>query len=170
MIESYKGKLPEIEKDCFVADSASVIGDVTVGSKSSIWFGAVIRGDEDRIVIGSETNIQDNAVLHCDTGYPIKIGNNVTIGHGAIVHGCTIGDNALIGMGAIVMNGAQIGENAIVGAGAVCTEKMIIPAGAVAVGIPAKVVKVSEDYNRSMNSLNAAAYTELSAEYLKNSR
>lgn len=167
MISAIKGKTPTIAADCFVAENASIIGNVTLGAKSSVWFGAVIRGDEDSITVGDGTSVQDNAVLHCDEGHPITIGNSVTIGHGAVVHGCTVHDNALIGMGAVVLNGAVIGENAIVGAGAVVKENMEIPAGAVAVGIPAKVVKVAEDYNRSMNALNAAVYVGLSAEYRK---
>lgn len=167
MILSFKGKTPAIAADCFVAENASVIGDVTLGGKSSVWFGAVIRGDEDSIAVGEGTSVQDNAVLHCDEGHPVIIGNNVTIGHGAVVHGCRVHDNALIGMGAVVLNGAVIGENAVVGAGAVVKENMEVPAGAVAVGIPAKVVKVAEDYNRSMNALNAAVYVELGAEYRK---
>lgn len=167
MILAFKGKTPAIAADCFVAENASVIGDVTLGAKSSVWFGAVIRGDEDSIAVGEGTSVQDNAVLHCDEGHPVIIGNNVTIGHGAVVHGCTVHDNALIGMGAVVLNDAVIGENAVVGAGAVVKENMEIPAGAVAVGVPAKVVKIAEDYNRSMNALNAAAYIGLGTEYRK---
>lgn len=165
MIISFKGRMPEISPKCFVAENASVVGEVKIGADSSVWFGAVIRGDEDSITIGENTSVQDNAVLHCDGGHPITVGSNVTIGHAAIVHGCTVKDNALIGMGAVVLNGAVIGENAIVGAGAVVRENDEIPAGAVAVGVPAKVVKIAEEHNRSMNALNAAAYTALGAEY-----
>ncbi len=167
MIFTFKEKTPEVAENCFVAENASVIGSVRLGAKSSVWFGAVIRGDEDSITVGSGTSVQDNAVLHCDEGHPTTIGNGVTIGHGAVVHGCTVKDNALIGMGAVVLNGAVIGENAVVGAGAVVKENDIIPAGGVAVGVPAKVVKVAEDYNRSMNWLNAAVYVELGEEYRK---
>jgi len=165
MIVTFEGHTPELSPECFVAENAAVVGKVAIGKNSSVWFGAVIRGDEDSITVGEDTSIQDNAVLHCDQGHPVTIGNGVTIGHGAVVHGCTIGDNALIGMGAVVLNGAHIGENAVVGAGAVVREDDDIPAGAVAVGVPAKVVKTNEDYNRSMNSLNAAVYVQLSAEY-----
>ena len=165
MIVTFEGHTPEISPDCFVAENAAIIGNVKLGADSSVWFGAVIRGDEDSITVGEDTSIQDNAVLHCDTGHPITIGSSVTIGHAAVVHGCTVDDNALIGMNAVVLNGAHIGANAVVGAGAVVRENDEIPAGAVAVGVPAKVVKVSEDYNRSMNSLNAAAYVQLSAAY-----
>lgn len=167
MIISFKEKSPCIHEGCFVAENSSVIGDVRIGSKSSVWFGAVIRGDEDSIEIGEGSNIQDNAVLHCDVGRPIKIGSNVTVGHGAIVHGATIEDNVIIGMGSIIMNGAHIGANSIVGAGAVCTENMIVPNGSVVVGIPAKVVKNAEEYNSSLTTLNAEAYIELGEEYAK---
>lgn len=167
MIMSFKEKTPSIQESCFIAETAAVIGDVKLGSGSSVWFGAVIRGDEDSISIGENSNIQDNAVLHCDEGHPIKIGNLVTVGHGAIVHGATIEDNVIIGMGAIVMNGAEIGAASVIGAGAVCTENMIVPNGSVVVGIPAKVVKTAEEYNRSMTTLNAVAYVELGAEYMK---
>ena len=165
MIVPFKGQMPEISPACFVAENASVVGRVKIGADSSVWFGAVIRGDEDGITIGESTSVQDNAVLHCDEGHPITIGNSVTIGHAAVVHGCTVKDNALIGMGAVVLNGAVIGENAVVGAGAVVRENDEIPAGAVAVGVPAKVVKIARDYNASMNALNAAVYAGLSAEY-----
>jgi len=167
MIKSIRGKNPVISESCYIAESAAVIGDVRIGAHSSVWFGAVIRGDDDRIVIGENSNIQDNAVLHCTEGIPTIIGDNVTVGHGAIVHGAVIADNVLIGMGAIVMNGAKIGENSVIGAGAVCTEKIIVPEGSVVVGVPAKVVKNSADYNSSMNALNAAAYVDLAKEYGK---
>lgn len=167
MEKSYKGKKPEISEICFIAENASVIGDVKIGPHTSVWFGAVIRGDEESIVIGENSNIQDNAVLHCDEGYPITIGDNVTVGHAAIVHGATIEDNVLVGMGAIVMNGAKIGKNSVIGAGAVCTENMVVPKGSVVVGIPAKVVKNSEEYNNSANTLNAVAYMDLAEEYAK---
>ncbi len=168
MIMSFKDKQPVICEDCFIAENSSVIGDVKIGGRSSVWFGAVIRGDEDSIEIGENSNIQDNAVLHCDVGYPIKIGNFVTVGHSAIVHGATIGDNVIIGMGAIIMNGAKIGANSTIGAGAVCTENMIVPNGSVAVGIPAKVIKNEEEFNNSRAATNAAAYVELGEEYAKN--
>jgi len=164
---SFKEKTPSVHGSCFIAETAAVIGDVNIGSGSSVWFGAVIRGDEDSVVIGENCNIQDNAVLHCDEGYPIKIGNSVTVGHGAIVHGATIADNVLIGMGAIIMNGAEIAANSVIGAGAVCTENMIVPQGSVVVGIPGKVVKTAEEHNRSMTALNAAAYVQLGEEYAK---
>ncbi len=165
MIMHFKDKHPEIHDNCFVAESASVIGDVGIGKDSSVWFGAVIRGDEERIEIGAGSNVQDNAVLHCSIGYPMIIGDLVTIGHGAIVHGATIGDNVLVGMGAIIMNGAEIGADSVIGAGAVCTEHMVVPAGSVVVGVPAKVVKTDAEANRDMNKLNAVEYVALAEAY-----
>lgn len=145
MIMDYKGKSPMIDKSAFVAENATVIGDVEIGADSSVWFGAVLRGDEAPITIGRGSNVQDNAVLHCDHRSPMSIGDNVTIGHGAIVHGATIGDNVLIGMGAIVLNGASIGENCIVGAGAVVKENADIPANSMLVGVPAKVIRTLDE-------------------------
>lgn len=165
MIMRFKDQQPVIHESCFVAETASVIGDVAIGGQSSVWFGAVIRGDEERIEIGAGSNVQDNAVLHCTVGYPMKIGNMVTVGHGAIVHGATIDDNVLVGMGAIIMNGVEIGADSVIGAGAVCTENMVIPAGSVVVGVPAKVVKTAAEANREINSMNATEYMALAEEY-----
>ena len=145
MIMEYKGIAPEISPDAFVAPSADIIGDVKIAADASVWFGAVIRGDESPIRIGEGTNVQDNAVLHCDHHSPMLIGKNVTLGHGAIIHGATIGDNVLIGMGAIVLNGANIGENCIVGAGAVVKENAIIPPNSMLVGVPAKVIRTLDE-------------------------
>jgi Carbonic anhydrases/acetyltransferases, isoleucine patch superfamily len=167
MIMPYKGIEPEIHESCFIAENATVIGKVQIGRKSSVWFGAVIRGDEDSISIGERSNVQDNAVLHCDTGHTIKIGDFVTVGHNAIVHGAAIGDNVLIGMGAIVMNGVEIGENSMIGAGAVCTENMIIPSGSVVVGVPAKIIKNAEEQNKSLIESNANDYVLLGEEYAR---
>ncbi len=157
--------VPQIAEDCFVAENATVVGRVKIGSGSSVWYGAVIRADEADVEIGENSNVQDNAVLHVSMGHPVKIGNGVTIGHGAIVHGATVKDNALIGMGAIVLNGAVVGENAIVGAGALVKEMDIIPDGAVAVGVPAKVKRIDAEGNRESNALNSGAYTFLAKEY-----
>lgn len=167
MIKAYKGSSPEIHESCFVAENATVIGQVKIGEKSSIWFGAVVRCEFEHVEIGENTNIQDCSIVHTDMGYPTVIGNNVTVGHGAIVHGATVADNVLVGMGAILMNGVKVGKNTIIGAGALCTENMVIPEGAVVVGSPAKVIKTAEEYNLVYTSLNSIAYTELAAEYKK---
>lgn len=130
---------PKISPAAHIAPGAAVVGDVTLGAQSSIWYHAVLRADNDVIVIGERSNIQDGCVLHVDEGCPIRIGDGVTVGHGAILHGCSIGDNALIGMGAILLNGAKIGANCIIGAGALVTQGMEIPDGSLAMGMPAQV-------------------------------
>ena len=137
-----------IDPTAYIAPGATVLGDVTVGAESSVWFGAVIRGDSERIVIGRRTNIQDGCILHADAGYPCTLGNGVTVGHGAIVHGATVEDDCLIGMRAVVMNGARIGKGSIVAVGAVVTEGMQIPAGSVVMGQPAKVKREVTERDR----------------------
>lgn len=136
---SFEGVSPKLpaDGDCWVAPNAQVMGQVTLGTASSIWFGAVLRGDNEPIVVGAGSNVQENATLHTDMGYPTTIGENCTIGHNAIVHGATVGDNSLIGMGATVLNGAKIGNNCLVGAGALVTEGKEIPDGWLIVGAPA---------------------------------
>jgi carbonic anhydrase/acetyltransferase-like protein (isoleucine patch superfamily) len=135
---------PQVADDVLIAPGAQVIGDVTVREGSSVWFNAVLRGDLERIVIGAGTNIQDGAVLHTDEGFPCLIGNNVTIGHNAIVHGATIEDEALVGMGATVLSGAKLGRGAVLGAGALLPEGKEVPAHMLAVGVPAKVIRPVE--------------------------
>lgn len=126
---------------CFVAPSAELIGNITLGEDVSIWFGAILRGDNDLISIGARTNIQDLSMVHVDPGVPVSVGENCTIGHRAILHGCTIGDNTLVGMGATILNGARIGRNCLIGAGALVTEGKEIPDGSLVVGAPGKVVR-----------------------------
>jgi carbonic anhydrase/acetyltransferase-like protein (isoleucine patch superfamily) len=149
----------------FVSGNATIIGKVTIGKEVGIWFGAVVRADKDQIVIGDRSNIQDNCVVHTSKGFPVIIGKNVSVGHGAILHGCTIQDNVLIGMGAIVLNGANIGEGSLIGAGAVITEGMAIPARSVVVGIPARVIKQTSDAQMEYILNNASSYSELAEEY-----
>lgn len=132
---------PVIADSAWVADSAQVMGDVTLGADSSIWFGVVIRGDTDAITVGAGTNIQDGSVLHADEGMPLVIGQNVTVGHQVMLHGCTIGDGSLIGIQAVVLNGAKIGKNCLVGAGALVTEGKEFPDGSMILGSPAKAVR-----------------------------
>ncbi|HYG57792.1 MAG TPA: gamma carbonic anhydrase family protein, partial [Symbiobacteriaceae bacterium] len=141
MLHAYKGTKPTIGRGVFVAPGAHVIGKVTMGDESSTWFNTVVRGDADRIVIGGGTNIQDNTVVHCDYGFPTLIGENVTVGHGCIIHGCEIGDNCLIGMGSTILNGAKIGPGSLVGAGSLVTEGKEFPPGSVIMGRPAKLVR-----------------------------
>ena len=142
IIKSVKGKSPLIPKDCYVAENATIVGDVTFGENCSVWFNAVIRGDVNFIKIGNKVNIQDGAIIHCTyEKHPTFIGNNVSIGHKAIVHGCTLQDNVLIGMGAIVMDNCIVETNSIVAAGAVVTQNTIVESGSIYAGVPAKKVK-----------------------------
>ena len=134
-------KTPQIADSAWVADNAEVMGDVRLGENVSIWFNTTLRGDNDPITIGDGTNIQDGSVLHTDEGVPLTIGRNVTVGHMVMLHGCSIGDESLIGIGAIVLNGAKIGRNCLVGAGALVTEGKEFPDGSMILGSPAKVVR-----------------------------
>jgi carbonic anhydrase/acetyltransferase-like protein (isoleucine patch superfamily) len=137
-----KGVSPQIPEDCFVAPNATIVGDVVMGSECSIWFNAVVRGDVNKIKMGNKVNVQDGACIHCTyQKTETLIGNNVSIGHNAIVHGCTVEDNVLIGMGAIVMDRARIGKNSIIAAGAVVLEDTDVPPGSIFAGVPAKKVK-----------------------------
>lgn len=149
----------------FIAHNASVMGNVTFGEKVSVWYGAVIRADVETIVIGDNSNIQDTAVLHADPGDPTIIGNDVTVGHGAIIHGAIVGDGSLIGMRATVLNKAKIGKNCIIGACALVTEGMIIPDNSLAIGIPAKVVKQLSDVQAQMLKLGALHYVEMAEKH-----
>jgi carbonic anhydrase/acetyltransferase-like protein (isoleucine patch superfamily) len=142
----------------FIAYNATIIGDVELGEDSSVWFGAVVRGDNDKITIGKGTNIQDLSVVHVDKGVPVHIGEYVTIGHRAIIHGCTIGDCSLIGMGAIVMNNARVGNYCIIGAGALITEGMIIPDYSLVLGMPGKVMRTIDESRQAANRASAEHY------------
>lgn len=153
----------ESDENVFIADTAVVVGDVTLGKGVSVWFQAVVRGDEGPITVGENTNIQDAAILHAET----HIGKNCTIGHGAIVHGCTVGDNTLIGMGAIVLNGAKIGSDCIVGAGALVTGKMDAPDGSMILGSPAKVLRPLKPEEIEGNRAAMEEYLEAAAQYRK---
>ena len=130
-------KVPDIAETAWVADTAQIIGDVRLGAGASVWFNTVLRGDNDPITIGAGSNIQDGSVLHTDEGVPLNIGCNVTVGHMAMLHGCTVGDESLIGIGAVILNGAVIGRNCIVGAGALVTEGKAFPDGSLIIGSPA---------------------------------
>ena len=148
-----------------VFPGAVIVGDVKVGENCSIWYNAVIRADEDAIVIGDESNVQDNAVLHVTTGLPLTIGKGVTVGHGAILHSCTVGDNSLIGMGATVLDGAVIGRDCIVAAGAVVTPRTVIPDGSMVMGAPAKVKRELTAEEIDSNRVNARVYVDLKEGY-----
>lgn len=136
---------PKIDPDAWVAPGCHVIGNVTLAAATSVWFGTTIRGDNEPITIGEGSNIQENCVLHTDPGCPLTIGANCTIGHKAMLHGCTIGEGSLIGMGATVLNGAVIGKNCLIGAGALITENKVIPDGSLVMGAPGKVIRALDE-------------------------
>jgi carbonic anhydrase/acetyltransferase-like protein (isoleucine patch superfamily) len=142
----------------WIAPDARVIGKVTLGPGVGIWFGAVLRGDNEPVTVGEDTNIQEHCMLHTDPGFPVTVGRGCTIGHRAIVHGCTISDNVLIGMGAIVLNGARIGENSLVGAGALVPEGREIPPGSLVIGMPGKVARALSEDEIARNRKSAANY------------
>ena len=148
IIKSVNGISPVIPNDCYVAENATIVGDVTFGENCSVWFNAVLRGDVSKITIGNKVNIQDGAVIHCTyQKHPTLIGNNVSIGHNAIVHGCIIEDNVLIGMGAIVMDNCIVKSNSIIAAGAVVTQNTVVESGVIYAGVPAKKVKEIDQSN-----------------------
>ena len=159
---SLNGVEPELPEDgdCWVAPDANVIGRVILESAVSVWFGATLRGDNEPITIGEGSNIQENCVIHTDMGYPATVGRNCTIGHKAMLHGCTIGDEALIGMGATILNGAVIGEGCIIGAGALVAEGKIIPPGSLVMGIPGKIIRELGDDARQKNIESATHYQD----------
>ena len=150
----------------FIAPNAAVIGDVTLHDRSSVWFSCVLRGDAERIVIGAGSNIQDGTVVHADEGFPTVIGDNVTVGHNAMIHGCTIGDGSLVGINAVVLNGARIGKGCLVGANALVTEGMVVPDGSMVLGSPAKIKKTFSEEEREILELNAAHYIANGRRYL----
>jgi carbonic anhydrase/acetyltransferase-like protein (isoleucine patch superfamily) len=152
-----------MEGDCFIAENASVIGSVRIGRNASVWFGAVVRADDGAIVIGENSNIQDCAVLHCEKGNDLLIGRGVTVAHKAMLHGCTVGDDSLIGVGAIVLNGAVIGKNCMVGAGSLVLEGAVIPDNSLVLGSPAKAV-------RPITAAQTAEILHASEHYVRNAR
>tara|TARA_B100000767_G_scaffold272973_1_gene301930 strand:+ start:1469 stop:1981 length:513 start_codon:yes stop_codon:yes gene_type:complete len=151
----------------WVAPNASIIGDVTLEKNTSIWFNATLRGDVDNIYVGEGSNIQDGSVLHTDPGYPLKIGKNVTIGHLVMLHGCTIADNSLIGIGAVILNGAKIGKNCIIGAKALITENKEIPDNSLVIGSPGKIVRKVTDQEVKSITKNAIHYQDNWKKYFK---
>jgi gamma-carbonic anhydrase len=166
-LEKFLTRRPRLGKGAFVARSAVVIGDVTIGDRSSIWFNAVLRGDLNRIVVGHHTNVQDNAVLHLADNFPCVVGNYVTIGHGAMVHACTVEDGSLIGMGATILDGAVIGTQSLVGARALVTEGTRIPPGSLVLGMPARVVRRLATREKAALKAIAMKYVRGAAWYAK---
>lgn len=160
-IHSLDGVMPELADACWIAGSADVIGRVRLAHNASVWFGAVLRGDNELILVGEGSNVQDGCVLHTDMGAPLTIGRNCTIGHRAILHGCSIGDNSLVGMGAAILNHAVIGKNCLIGANALIAEGKVIPDNSLVVGAPGKVVRPIDDEG-------VAALTRAAEGYVRN--
>ena len=157
--------VPQLDASAWAAPSADLIGDVRLGSRASVWFGAVIRADNTPIIIGDDSNIQDGSVCHSDAGFPLTLGARVTVGHQAILHGCTIADDCLIGMGARILNGAVIAAECIVGAGALVTEGKTFPSGSLIVGSPARAIRETSEAERQLLRASAAHYAEKAARY-----
>lgn len=164
MIKKFKGKVPVIDEEAYIAETAVIIGDVTLKKNSGVWFGAVLRGDMESITVGENTNVQENSVIHVDKDDKVVIGDNCTIGHNAIIHGCTIGNNTLIGMGAILLNGARIGNNSIVAAGALVTQNKVFEDGVLILGNPAKAVRKLTEEEINKNREASLNYVKISKE------
>ncbi|MFD8787493.1 gamma carbonic anhydrase family protein [Kitasatospora sp. NPDC059599] len=158
LIAAVGGKAPAVDPDAFVAPNAVVIGDVTVGAGASIWYGAVLRGDAESISVGAGSNIQDNCTLHADPGFPLVVGERISVGHNAVLHGCTVEDDVLVGMNATVLNGARIGTGSLVAAGAVVPQGMVVPPGSLVAGVPAKVRRELSEEERSGIEANGEGY------------
>lgn len=154
------GDAPQLDDDTWVAPDANLIGKVVMEPGSSVWFGCTIRADHEEIRIGEGSNVQEDCVMHIDAGYPLLIGKNCTIGHKVMLHGCTIGDNTLVGMGATVLNGAKIGKNCLIGAGALVTENKVIPDNSLVMGAPGKIVREVDEKNAQRITMGALHYQE----------
>jgi carbonic anhydrase/acetyltransferase-like protein (isoleucine patch superfamily) len=165
MLHSYRGKSPQVEKALFIADSAEIAGSVYAGEESSVWYNVSIRGDIGAVYIGRRTNVQDGSVIHVSTDVPARLGDDITVGHRAVIHACTVEDGALIGMGAIILDGAVIGRESIVGAGALVTQNKEFPPRSLIVGSPAKVLRELSEEEVEAIRANTAEYVELAARY-----
>ena len=166
-LEKFLSKQPQLGKGVYLAKGAVVLGDVTLGDASSVWYNAVLRGDINRIVVGHHTNIQDCAVVHVADDYPCEVGNYVTVGHSAIIHACTVGDETLVGMGAVILDGAVIGEQCLIGAKALVVQGARIPAGSLVLGMPAKVVRALSPEERQGLRVSAEKYADNAAYCLR---
>jgi carbonic anhydrase/acetyltransferase-like protein (isoleucine patch superfamily) len=165
MLISYKGQLPRLAQDVYIAEGVKLIGDVVIGTGSTVWFNAVLRGDMAPIMIGDRCNIQDGAIGHVNNNQPLHLEDEVSVGHGAIIHGCRIGKGTLIGMGAIVLNGADVGEYALIGAGSVVTENKTIPSYTLSLGTPAKVVRELTEQDLQRMKQTMEGYVTKGKEY-----
>lgn len=165
MIRTYRGIAPQIAGSAYIDPSAQVIGDVVIGERSSIWPCATIRGDVGRITIGEDTNIQDSSVLHMDDGFPLVVGNRVTVGHSVTLHGCVVEDDCLIGIGSVVLNGARIGAGSVIAACALVPEGMQVPPGSLVMGVPGKIRREVSEVERHRMNTGAAHYVEKAGHY-----
>jgi carbonic anhydrase/acetyltransferase-like protein (isoleucine patch superfamily) len=165
MIQSFEEHAPRLPAEYYVADNARVIGNVELHNQTSIWFGAVLRGDIEPITIGERSNIQDNSVAHTSRGLPVVIGSNVTVGHNVTLHACRVGNNCLIGMGAILLDGCEVGDNCIIGSGTLVKQGQRIPPGSLAVGLPARVIRSITDAEKASIQTNADRYVALLKQY-----
>ena len=167
MILPYKGKYPTIGRGCYIAPTATLIGDVTIEDGASVWFGCVLRGDVSPIVVGARSNVQDNTVIHGEAGCPTIIGEDVTVGHSAVLHAAIVGDRVLVGMGAVLLSRCRIGSDTIIGARALVTEEVEIPPGSLAVGMPARVRRQLTEQEREHIMVPARHYIEYAAQYMR---
>ena len=165
MVLRFENQIPSLAEDCHVAETAVVVGNVVLGRQSSIWFGAVLRGDIEPIMIGERSNIQDNSVAHTSRGKPVVVGRGTTVGHNVTLHGCTVGDHCLVGMGAILLDGCEVGDHCIVAAGALVKQNQKIPSGSMAVGSPARVIRKLSEEEISNVRKYADRYVALQARY-----
>ncbi|MFE0379023.1 gamma carbonic anhydrase family protein [Streptomyces inhibens] len=165
LISPVGGKEPRVDQKAFTAPTSVVLGEVTMAAGASVWYHAVLRADCGPIVLGADSNIQDNCTVHVDPGFPVTVGDRVSVGHNAVLHGCTVGDDVLIGMGATVLNGAHIGAGSLVAAQALVPQGMRVPPGSLVAGVPAKVKRELTDEERETIKLNAAMYLELAARH-----
>ncbi|GAA3870481.1 MULTISPECIES: gamma carbonic anhydrase family protein [Streptomyces] len=161
LIAGIGGRDPQVDREAFVSPTSSVIGDVTLHAGASVWYGAVLRGDVERITVGANSNVQDNCTLHADPGFPVSVGERVSVGHNAVVHGATVEDDCLIGMGATVLNGAVIGAGSLVAAQALVPQGMRVPPGSLVAGVPAKVRRELTAEEREVITLNGTMYADL---------
>jgi len=163
----YAGQLPQVHPDAFVADGVILVGAVSVAAGASVWFGSVLRADGKPIAVGEGSNVQDGCVLHADPDFPVHVGAGVSLGHGAVVHGCTVGDDVLVGMGAVVLNGARVGAGSLIAAGTVVREGTEIPAASLVAGVPGQVRREVTDTETARIRDGAASYAERAAEWVR---